>query len=256
MPAGRLVAEQQFHDAQAAGRADRFADRASHALPRRRLPGPRDLDPPRVRAARRRARQARPRLRLRARHGVGRAGPARRGRDRRSTCRPGTSRRPAGGPRPTRWTPSSARRTPSIAVRGSVVRRRLGPCDPAPPRLAAGRGRTVPRPPAGRRWPSSASPGAATRYWSSPAATCPTPASTGRRTNVRCGRATWTRCANGSRTCESAGFSSWEWPRRLVRRESRTGGILDRWDDRVLRRWPRLENWCRYVVIRLCRALD
>lgn len=41
--------------------------------------------------------------------------------------------------------------------------------------------------------------------------------------------------------------------RRLIRREGRAGGRLDRWDAAILRRWPRLENWCRYVVIRLRR---
>jgi SAM-dependent methyltransferase len=47
------------------------------------------------------------------------------------------------------------------------------------------------------------------------------------------------------------GFQLLGMARRLVRRESKTGGMLDRWDTALLRRWPRLENWCRYVVIRL-----
>jgi SAM-dependent methyltransferase len=37
--------------------------------------------------------------------------------------------------------------------------------------------------------------------------------------------------------------------RRLLQRESATGGRLDRLDGWLLRRCPRLENWCRYVVI-------
>jgi SAM-dependent methyltransferase len=51
-----------------------------------------------------------------------------------------------------------------------------------------------------------------------------------------------------------SGFQLLGMARRLVRRESRAGGILDRWDDLLLRRWPRLENWCRYVVIQLRRC--
>lgn len=39
--------------------------------------------------------------------------------------------------------------------------------------------------------------------------------------------------------------------RRLFRREAPAGGWLDRLDARLLRRCPGLENWCRYVVIRL-----
>jgi SAM-dependent methyltransferase len=42
--------------------------------------------------------------------------------------------------------------------------------------------------------------------------------------------------------------------RRLIRGESRAGGRLDRWDAALLRQWPRLENWCRYVVIRMERC--
>jgi SAM-dependent methyltransferase len=49
------------------------------------------------------------------------------------------------------------------------------------------------------------------------------------------------------------GFQLLGMARRLVRRESRTSGWLDRLDAAVLRRWPRLENWCRYVVIRMVR---
>ena len=40
---------------------------------------------------------------------------------------------------------------------------------------------------------------------------------------------------------------------RLFRRESRTGGWLDRRDASLLRRMPALEKWCRYVVLRLRR---
>jgi ubiquinone/menaquinone biosynthesis C-methylase UbiE len=39
--------------------------------------------------------------------------------------------------------------------------------------------------------------------------------------------------------------------RRVLRRESQTGGLLDRIDARLLRGLPVLEKWCRYVVIRL-----
>ena len=49
------------------------------------------------------------------------------------------------------------------------------------------------------------------------------------------------------------GFQLFAMAHRLVRREGRAGGRLDRWDAALLRRWPRLENWCRYVVIRLRR---
>jgi SAM-dependent methyltransferase len=42
--------------------------------------------------------------------------------------------------------------------------------------------------------------------------------------------------------------------RRLLRRESRAGGWLDRVDTRMLRRWPVLEKWCRYVVLTLVRG--
>ncbi|HEX3150766.1 MAG TPA: methyltransferase domain-containing protein [Gemmataceae bacterium] len=41
---------------------------------------------------------------------------------------------------------------------------------------------------------------------------------------------------------------------RLIRRERRSSGQLDRWDTALLRRWPRLEKWCRYVVIELRRS--
>jgi SAM-dependent methyltransferase len=40
---------------------------------------------------------------------------------------------------------------------------------------------------------------------------------------------------------------------RLIRRERRSGGQLDRLDSALLARWPRLEKWCRYVVIELRR---
>jgi SAM-dependent methyltransferase len=42
--------------------------------------------------------------------------------------------------------------------------------------------------------------------------------------------------------------------KRLFRRESRTGGWLDRFDARLLRRWPGMESWCRYVVLTLGRV--
>jgi SAM-dependent methyltransferase len=41
--------------------------------------------------------------------------------------------------------------------------------------------------------------------------------------------------------------------RRLFRRESRAGGWLDRLDAGLLRRWPGMESWCRYVVLTLRR---
>jgi SAM-dependent methyltransferase len=50
------------------------------------------------------------------------------------------------------------------------------------------------------------------------------------------------------------GFQLLGMARRLVWREGRVGGGLDRWDAALLRHWPRLENWCRYVVIRLERC--
>lgn len=39
--------------------------------------------------------------------------------------------------------------------------------------------------------------------------------------------------------------------RRLISRQARSGGWLDRCDTALLRRCPRLENWCRYMVIQL-----
>jgi SAM-dependent methyltransferase len=39
--------------------------------------------------------------------------------------------------------------------------------------------------------------------------------------------------------------------RRVFRRESPAGGWLDRCDCWLMRRWPRLEKWARYVVVRL-----
>lgn len=50
------------------------------------------------------------------------------------------------------------------------------------------------------------------------------------------------------------GFQFFGMIRRVVRREGRADGRLDRWDAALLRRWPRVENWCRYVVIRMIRA--
>jgi SAM-dependent methyltransferase len=47
------------------------------------------------------------------------------------------------------------------------------------------------------------------------------------------------------------GFQLLGMARRLVRRESPTGGWLDRWDDILLSRWPPLEKMCRYAVLRL-----
>ena len=50
------------------------------------------------------------------------------------------------------------------------------------------------------------------------------------------------------------GFQLLGMTRRLIRRESRTGGRLDRWDAALLRRWPGLEKLCRYVVLQLRAA--
>jgi SAM-dependent methyltransferase len=47
------------------------------------------------------------------------------------------------------------------------------------------------------------------------------------------------------------GFQLLGMARRLVRRESRTGGALDRLDAAILGRWPQLEKMCRYVVLQL-----
>jgi SAM-dependent methyltransferase len=41
--------------------------------------------------------------------------------------------------------------------------------------------------------------------------------------------------------------------RRLFQRTPRPGGRLDRWDGTLLRQFPALKNWCRYVVIQLRR---
>jgi SAM-dependent methyltransferase len=41
--------------------------------------------------------------------------------------------------------------------------------------------------------------------------------------------------------------------RRALRRQPRAGDRLDRWDETLLRRFPALENWCRYVVLTLGR---
>ena len=42
--------------------------------------------------------------------------------------------------------------------------------------------------------------------------------------------------------------------RRLFSRESKSGGALDRMDSALLRQFPRLENWCRYVVLTMRRG--
>ena len=42
--------------------------------------------------------------------------------------------------------------------------------------------------------------------------------------------------------------------RRLFSRESKAGGALDRIDTALLRQFPRLENWCRYVVLTMRRG--
>ena len=42
----------------------------------------------------------------------------------------------------------------------------------------------------------------------------------------------------------------------MLRRVVRTGSVgaaLDGADQRLLRSWPALENWCRYVVVTLRR---
>jgi SAM-dependent methyltransferase len=41
--------------------------------------------------------------------------------------------------------------------------------------------------------------------------------------------------------------------RRALRRQPRSGDRLDRWDHALLRRFPILEKWCRYVVLTLRR---
>lgn len=50
---------------------------------------------------------------------------------------------------------------------------------------------------------------------------------------------------------EVQGFQLLGMVNRGLRREGRAGGWLDRLDTRVLNRWPALGNWCRYVVIRV-----
>jgi SAM-dependent methyltransferase len=50
------------------------------------------------------------------------------------------------------------------------------------------------------------------------------------------------------------GFQLLGMARRVFRRERLAGGRLDRWDAALFRRLPRLENWCRYVVIRMGRC--
>lgn len=47
------------------------------------------------------------------------------------------------------------------------------------------------------------------------------------------------------------GFQFLGMARRLLRREGRVAGRLDRWDARLLACWPQLEKMCRYVVLRL-----
>ena len=42
--------------------------------------------------------------------------------------------------------------------------------------------------------------------------------------------------------------------RRLFQRQGQGGQFLDRWDDRLLSRFPRLEKFCRYVVITISRC--
>ena len=41
--------------------------------------------------------------------------------------------------------------------------------------------------------------------------------------------------------------------RRILRRQPRSGNRLDQWDAVLLRRFPFLEKWCRYVVLTLRR---
>jgi SAM-dependent methyltransferase len=53
---------------------------------------------------------------------------------------------------------------------------------------------------------------------------------------------------------ELRGFQLAGTVRRAFRRESPAGGWLDRCDGWLLRRWPRLEKWARYVVVRLSGA--
>ncbi len=52
---------------------------------------------------------------------------------------------------------------------------------------------------------------------------------------------------------EVRGFQFLGMLRRAFRRQPRPGDRLDRWDSALLRRFPILENWCRYVVITLRR---
>ncbi len=47
------------------------------------------------------------------------------------------------------------------------------------------------------------------------------------------------------------GFQLLGMARRALRREHRAGGWLDRRDAGLLGRWPALERWCRYAVIEL-----
>jgi len=54
-------------------------------------------------------------------------------------------------------------------------------------------------------------------------------------------------------TVEVQGYQLIAMLRRLWRRESRCGGLLDRCDAALLRWLPILQNWCRYVVVTLRR---
>lgn len=50
------------------------------------------------------------------------------------------------------------------------------------------------------------------------------------------------------------GFQLLGMMRRAFRREGKVGGTLDRIDSRLLTRFPRLERFCRYVVVELRRS--
>jgi SAM-dependent methyltransferase len=53
---------------------------------------------------------------------------------------------------------------------------------------------------------------------------------------------------------ELRGYQLFGTLRRVFRRESPAGGWLDRFDTRIMRRWPTLEKFARYMVIVLTRA--
>jgi SAM-dependent methyltransferase len=53
------------------------------------------------------------------------------------------------------------------------------------------------------------------------------------------------------RSVEARGFQLLGMLKRVVCRQPRPGGWLDRWDAALLRRFPILEKWCRYVVVTL-----